>query len=797
MAEGRRANQDEIHLEQMILKGITGVANYAIFVLDVSGNIKSWNEGAAKLFGYDHHEAIGNHYSKLFTSDDREKQVPKASLENALRSGNFEILCQLARKDGQQFFASVTVTCLVINNSSIGYSVIVRDVTGRREIEKVLEQSREKYKSLVELASDGIFIADLNGRYTDVNTAGCRMLGYSREEIIGKTIADIILPEERAQLQEARELLMVPGKVHIAEWHLKKKDGTFLPVEISAAILPDGRWQGLVRDISKRKADREILQRSEQKFRGMVENAHDAVLIFDKNGRIEFANKQVKNMFGYEPDELHGKTAEMLMPERFSEKHIPFRFNYIKYPAARSTGQNMELIGKRKDGEEFPVDITLTPFSSDKDAFVTAFIRDSTAPKQFGIQQRFVAETSRILAETIDYEDRVQKIAECVVPFIADWCIVLITDEGHIKTKAVAHYKKEKGSLLVNMQDFFLALQHNLPKAKKTAQLIEFVYEFTEQDMYALAENVRQKDILRELKPVAFIAVPLVARTKVIGMLYLGMSESGRRFNEVDRKFTLLLASRFAMAVDNARLYMDAQNAIRARENVLSIVSHDLKNPITVIRNSCHLINALISSDDREKVRKVLATLERSTVHMERLVADLVDFSKIEAGMLRLQTRSATVSSILDDIAAMLKQRASDKSINLILPAVNIELECDADRIRQVLSNIIGNAIKFTPAGGSVMVQVTEDHADDAVHFAITDTGPGIAKEDIDHVFDRFWQAETSAHLGAGLGLFISKGIVDAHGGSIGLESEVGKGTTFFFSIPRKAKPAHQPTKSS
>jgi len=277
----------------------------------------------------------------------------------------------------------------------------------------------------------------------------------------------------------------------------------------------------------------------------------------------------------------------------------------------------------------------------------------------------------------------------------------------------------------------------------------------------------------------------MLARGHTLGVMTFGLIASSRVYGSQELLFAEHLAGRIAIAMDNSRLYEEAQRAIRARDNVLAVVSHDLRNPLgTIVMSTAQLLRSAAGDDRRKQSRRYLDSIRRAAQAMNRLIADLVDVASLEAGRFALARHDLEASLLLSDTLEMLGQQAEHAGVSLRSepPSEDELLLCDRQRVVQALGNFTSNAIKFTPAGGSVVLSVGRQGQ--SLCFSVTDTGAGMSQDQLGHVFDRFWQAERTAHLGTGLGLTIAKGIAEAHGGKAWGTSEPGKGSTFYLSIP-------------
>jgi CheY-like chemotaxis protein len=261
-------------------------------------------------------------------------------------------------------------------------------------------------------------------------------------------------------------------------------------------------------------------------------------------------------------------------------------------------------------------------------------------------------------------------------------------------------------------------------------------------------------------------------------------SPGGRIYGDEDLAFAREIGQRAAMAVDRSLLFREAQRAIAARENLMAIVSHDLRNPLTTILMTTELLLRTVPNDRRRRDRKHAETINRSAARMDRLVRDLLDFATVEGGRLVIDPKPHDARGLAMEALEAQERLALEKAVQLRLaePVEDAVVLCDRERIQQVFANLLGNALKFTPYGGSITLAVGRRDGDAC--FSIADNGPGIPRHELPHIFERFWQARGTARLGTGLGLSIAQGIVGLHGGQIWVESEVGLGSTFSFTCP-------------
>jgi signal transduction histidine kinase len=396
---------------------------------------------------------------------------------------------------------------------------------------------------------------------------------------------------------------------------------------------------------------------------------------------------------------------------------------------------------------------------------------------------RFLAEASRVLGESIDYEATLKTVARLAVPEIADWCVVdLLQPDGALARVAVEHRDAIRHELAQRLQQCFPPRADAALGPAQVARtgLTEFHSTLADTFLRQVAPEPERLRLLTQLGTHSCISVPLVTRDRRLGSISL-FTETPRVFHEDDVLMVEDLARRAATAIDNARLYEDAMRAARARDEMLAIVTHDLRTPLSAIVTAAALELAAPSDEDRGRVRARAETIQRSARHMNRLIRDLTDLSQIDAGCFAIELASHDVTQLISHVVDTLQSVAARQGSDLRMRVLGEipRVRCDGDRVIQVLSNLASNAIK---AGAPTVTIAVEARGQDVL-FTVSDTGPGIATEDLPFMFDRYWRATGTHYNGTGLGLPIAKGIVDAHRGRLWVESQLGAGTQFFFTL--------------
>ena len=406
---------------------------------------------------------------------------------------------------------------------------------------------------------------------------------------------------------------------------------------------------------------------------------------------------------------------------------------------------------------------------------------------------QILARVSDDLASSLDPDAALKQLASRLVGNLADYCVTYSCDGTTIERLGLAHRDASKRPLVEALCE---AGPPSLDDKSGAGAVIRTGEAILAEDISARlleesVQNARHLHAVQSLSPSSAIIVPLRARGRTLGAIALVTDESSQRhYDQDDLKLARELASRAALLVDNARLYAQARVAIRARDDMIAVVSHDLRSPLQSISSAATLLEF---ESQGGSANRSLEAIKLATAQMDRLLQDLLDLSLIDAGQLTVTKELMETGTLVEEARTMFEPLAGEKSIRL---ECNIEaglprIRIDRNRMQQALANLLGNALKFVPAGGGIALSARRDG--DSVRIAVSDTGPGIAEDDIARVFDRFWRADRRKERGIGLGLTVAQGIVQAHGGQIGVESRKGEGSTFYILLEAAAPPRKEP----
>ncbi|HEY0606591.1 MAG TPA: PAS domain S-box protein [Herpetosiphonaceae bacterium] len=423
---------------------------------------------------------------------------------------------------------------------------------------------------------------------------------------------------------------------------------------------------------------------------------------------------------------------------------------------------------------------------------VLSLVEDVTARRQAEESLRFLAEASAILASSLDYEKTLATLAHLVVPSRADWCSIdMVVGDGIVRSLVVAHKDPAKVAVAQQVHQHYPYnpnAAYGIGRVMRTGKS-DMLAEVTDEVFVTSARSPEHLARLRASGIISYMCVPLIARQRILGVLTFISSESGRRYTEADLALAEDLAQRAAIAVDNSRLYQESQEGILARDEFLSIASHELKTPITSLQLQAQSLirNAKkggLSSIGQERLLHKLDLITQQTERLTKLTNDLLDVARIRAGRIEMRLEEIDLTQAVREVVLRFEDQIEAAGCSLALDAEpGAMISADRIRLEQVVTNLLSNAIKY---GAGQPIEIAVETTATSARLMIRDHGIGIAPDHLERIFVRFERAVSSRNYGGlGLGLYIARQIVESLGGSIQVTSELGVGSTFVVILPR------------
>ena len=735
-------------------RGLMEAAPDAMVVVNQVGEIVLLNVQAEKQFGYRRDELVGQQVTKIIPEGFAERLIAdgtRSAAEALAQQIGTGIELNGRRKDGSEFPIEIMLSPLE-SAEGILVTAAIRDISVRKNAEKHLAQMEGRYRGLLEAAPDAMVVVNQGGEIVLLNVQAENQFGYSRDELVGQKVKNII-PKGFAErliadgTRSAAEALAQQIGTGI-ELSGRRKDGTEFPIEIMLSPLesPNGVLvTAAIRDISVRKDAEKHLAQMEGRYRGLLEAAPDAMVVVKPAGEIVLLNVQAEKQFGYSRDELVGQKVKNIIPEGFAERMIADGTRTPSEALAQQIGTGIELSGRRKDGTEFPIEIMLSPLESAEGILVTAAIRDISVRKN----------AEKHLAQM---EGRYRGLLEA-----APDAMVVVNQDGEI--------------ILLNVQ------------AEK-------------QFGYSRDELVGQK--VKNIIPEGF-AERLVAdalrstEDALAQQIGTGIEITGRHKNGSEFPIEIMLSPlESAEGILVTAAIRDITKRKKAEANLLNkmeelnrsneelgqfayIASHDLQEPLRMVASYTQLLSRRYKGKLDSDADEFIAFAVDGAGRMQRLIQDLLAFSRVGTkgrDLVDTSSEEAFEQSLLNLRGAIKESGA------LVTHGPLPEVLADEMQLTQLFQNLIGNAIKYQRPGiPEVHISAAKNGAEKWI-FSVKDNGLGIDAQYFEKIFGMFQRLHKREEFaGTGIGLAICKKIVERHGGSISVESQPGHGSTFKFAL--------------
>ncbi len=692
----------------------------------------------------------------------------------------------------------------------------------------------EFYRSILESSYAGVVTCDLDGKITFANKRSSEIRGdllavetaldaWAERGLVYHLDSEIRLTGEELPLFKAlRNKATIRGQ----EARMKRADGTWVIISISANPLYQeekliGAMATFVDITASRQKTQELtvinqqllervsertsilqdmnlaLNRSQTRFRTIVEQAPFGIQIFSSSGKTILVNpawnkifhlpqEMIDNFILKEYDVLNDPLLEkcghapiikrafagefVTLPDLFyNPRDNGFDFDgmwleSIMYPLKQPDGSVHEVVLIHNDVTE---------------KYVTRELKN-----RFKLTQDFLGRVTDLLLSTLDYEEIITQIANFSVPFLADGAIVDLIEDEKIKRIVTHHCVQETEMLMREIQQKYTPTMESPQPSSRVIRtgLPELLVNVLSKEIAERTRDAYHAKLIQRIGIRSHIAVPLIFRGEVIGALNFLITTDRRHFDEQDLAISIELARRSAIAINNARLYRDAKNAIQQRDDFISIASHELKTPITSLKLQqeviIHALGEIADHPDAEFIKRSAGSYGKQLDRLTRLVEDMLDISRISTGKLAMDFKTVDFSQTILEVVERFSSQLKTLNIDIIVEELRpVSISCDPYRMEQVITNLITNAIRY---GGKKPIHISMKTDAGHLYLKVKDQGIGIATMDQERIFHRFERAISFDHIsGLGLGLYISKQIVLEHAGELSVESSPNLGSTF------------------
>jgi len=673
-------------------------------------------------------------------------------------------------------------------------------------LSETMHRGRRRLESLLHSIDEGFVVFDQRWRCRYVNDHAAALLQLPASSAIGKAIWDLF-PDIVGTDIETKLRRSSAEPAPIAFETLYRPYGRWLRARVFPT--PDG-FSALLEDTTEQKRAAEASLR----LAAIVRWSEEAVIGKDLDGIITAWNPAAERLFGFTAPEAIGRSIRMIVPaDRQTEED-----EVLSRLRRGETIEHFETVRIRKDGTPISIAVTVSPIKDadgrivgaskiardigerlrtevERDRLLTAEQAARARAESAERRATLLSESSAILSSSLESATTLRTVSQLVVPRFADWCIVdLVTRENTLERVAVSAAGAESDALLAELQRYAPDWASSQPSAEAIrSRRTVVIPEVTEDTLVSTARDDQHLAIMRRLRPYSALAVPMTTRSGVIGAITLVRTTQGRQYDAADVEMAEELARRAALAVDNATLYSEAEQARalaeganRAKDEFLAVVSHELRTPMNAVYGWARMLQ--MGQIDSATTPRALDAIVRNAHVQLQLIDDLLDVSRIISGKMRLDIRPVDLHPVLESALDAVRPAADAKGLrlqSLVDPSAG-PLNGDPDRLQQVVWNLLMNAVKFTPRDGRI--QLALQRVGSHLEIVVSDTGAGIKPELLPVIFDRFKQGESGSTRnkgGLGIGLALVRHLVELHGGSVTAESAgEGQGATFRVKLP-------------
>jgi PAS domain S-box-containing protein len=761
----QRRLEEQLREQQHYNRGLIESSVDALVTVDPDVTVTDVNEQMIRLTGYTRDELIGSSFKEYFTEPER----AAAGVRQTLAQGsvtNYELV--LKAKAGKRTVVSFNAGTFKDTEGRVaGILAAARDITAQKRLEEQLRDQQNYNRSLIESSVDALMTVDPAGVITDVNEQTARLTGFIRRQLVGSPFVDYFTDSDRARAGVKKTF--DEGVVTNYELVLRTKTGRKLPVSFNAGVFRDtaGQVVGILaaaRDITQQTQIEQELREQQSYTRGLIESNIDALMTTDTLGIITDVNVQMCEVTGLMRDELVGTPFKDYFTDAKRAE------DGIRRVLAEDRVTNYELTIRSRDGREKVVSYNATTFRGADGRLrgVFAAARDMTEQKrlegQIAQRNRELTEANTFLGNVLESSTEYSIIAKDLSGDVLTWNEGARRNYGWAAEEMVG---KQNSRILHTPEDIesgrVQALLDTALETGKAEGVFERVRKGGDRFTASVAVTLR-KDAAG--KPIGFLLI-----SKDITEQQTLEEQLKKKNEELEEQ------------------YRRVQEANRLKSEFLANMSHELRTPLNAIIGFSEMMHDGKVGTVSEEQKEFLGDILTSSRHLLQLINDVLDLAKVESGKMEFRPEAVDLGKVVGEVRDILRSMAGSKRI-----PVKIEVDpslagvvADASKLKQVLYNYLSNALKFTDDGGRVTVRAVPDGA---AHFRleVEDSGIGIKADDLGRLFVEFQQLDASTakkYAGTGLGLALTKRIVEAQGGRVGLRSTPGQGSTFFAVLPR------------
>lgn len=763
------------------LAAIVDASDDGIFSMTLDGTVLTWNQGAARMTGYSAEEILGRPIS-LFSPAGQQPEL-RARLERLRRGERIPVYeGTRLRKDGSLVPLLIAMSPILgAAGQPTAISCIAHDISDRKAMEESLRRSEARSRQLFMEASDAIFLFDAEGHYTDVNASGCQLMDCSRDEIIGRSIGDFVPAEEVPGVFAGLESIL-KGNLVAGEWHARRPSGALVPVEVRSKLLPDGRLQAFVRDITSRKEVERILRAvgdEEKRLREVLEALSGAERDMDEVlARLPAVD--IKELF-----EVIVTQAEALTHARYVALGVgddPDR-PCDRWVTRGMTPEEVAVLARTPGPEGFlsrlmPPGLSLPDQRQDRRFLVVAIRYQGRARGTLYLVDK---------RDGSDFTDEDRRV------------VVILAERAGLAIETAtlsARAEMQRGwlqSIVDHLPEATVVADaegHFIAQSRSAAPLQSQSMSGPDRWGNATTIDLRDPRTLEPLDPSDHPLTRALERGEETVRRELLVCGEGHRILPAQVNVAVMRdpAGKEIGAIMSVQDVTALKELDRLREEWMSIVGHDLRQPVSVIGMSVELLRRTVAQTIPDpRITLTLDRINSASMRLARMIGDLLDASRLEAHHLKLEKKTFDLRQQVETIIERLSGTFEAHSIRVVAPPGPVPLTADPDRIEQVLINLLSNAVKYGDPGTEIVIEIRS--SDEQAGLTVTNSGHGIGPEQLPRIFSRFeraWAPRETRTPGIGLGLYICKGLIDAHAGHIWVESTPGKTTTFGFELPKR-----------